>query len=341
MPMSQTPRVSVVMAARNATPYLQSALNSILGQTFADFELIVIDDASTDETPAILAEYAEHDRRMIVLRNDRRTGQGEAANRGLERAQGEYIARQDADDVSFPERLKQQVEFLDSHPEFDLIGARAYVIDAEGAPVAPARLVTEEQALYAELQEKRNWITNGSTMFRRRLNVRYRGKIFCEEVDLFLRLFGAGHRLTVLPEILYQYRISRTHITATRKIEQALHAEQCMRFHRQRQESGTDDYASWDAAKALDDYRLRAGNDPSLLDAEFNYRRGLMYPMFTNGVYAGALRHAAYLLTHFAPWRMGLRWTAINLFVAVKSLGMIFLGRDQPPDFAWPEKKSR
>ena len=107
-------RVSVIMSVFNGEPFLRAALESMFHQTFTDFEFIIIDDGSTDRSSDIIREYS--DPRVILLKQDNQ-GIAMALNRGLSIAQGEYIARQDADDISHPERFRLQLEFLDAHPE--------------------------------------------------------------------------------------------------------------------------------------------------------------------------------------------------------------------------------
>jgi len=124
------PRVTVLMSVYNGQRFLAEAVDSILAQTYGDFELLVIDDASTDRTAAILASYG--DRRMRVLRNDGNRGLTRSLNRGLAEARGEIVARHDADDRSYRERLAEQVAFLDRHPEVAVVGAQARLIDGSG-----------------------------------------------------------------------------------------------------------------------------------------------------------------------------------------------------------------
>lgn len=115
------PEISVIMAAHNEAPVLHTAIDSILSQSFGDFELIVIDDGSTDETPAILAGYA--DPRLVVLRNPVNLGLPTSLNRGLAIARGSLIARMDADDVSVPERFAIQRAFLNDNPRIGICGS--------------------------------------------------------------------------------------------------------------------------------------------------------------------------------------------------------------------------
>ncbi|HSJ14770.1 MAG TPA: glycosyltransferase [Longimicrobiales bacterium] len=128
------PRISVVMSVFNGERYLQEAIDSILRQRYRDFEFIIIDDASKDSTAAILGRC--DDPRIRVLRNSANRGLAESLNRGLAVARGEFIARQDADDISEPDRLGAQVAFLDAHPDVALLGSAHTEIDAEGGVLA-------------------------------------------------------------------------------------------------------------------------------------------------------------------------------------------------------------
>jgi hypothetical protein len=131
-PHPRAPLISVVMPTYNGERFLRPAIDSILNQTLRDFELIVIDDGSTDSTPRILAEYKGKDDRLIVLTNERNLGIAAATNRGLAAARGEYVALQDHDDISLPHRFQTQLDFLRSHPEIALVGSAATLIDENG-----------------------------------------------------------------------------------------------------------------------------------------------------------------------------------------------------------------
>jgi len=115
------------MSAYNAQAFLREAVDSILAQTFDDFELIVVDDASSDETPRILAEYS--DPRIRILRNSTNLGVGGARNKGLSIARGKYIAIHDADDTSIPDRFALQVDYLNAHPDVGLVGSTAFYVN--------------------------------------------------------------------------------------------------------------------------------------------------------------------------------------------------------------------
>ncbi len=138
------PVVSVLMPTYNGERFLRPAIESILNQTFRDFELIVIDDGSRDQTAEILREFAARDNRILVLTNERNLGIAAATNRGLAAARGEFVALQDHDDISLPHRIQTELEFLHSHPEIALVGSAATLIDENG--VAYDRFVEVTEA---------------------------------------------------------------------------------------------------------------------------------------------------------------------------------------------------
>lgn len=123
------PRVSVVMPAYNAEPYIAEAIESVLSQSFADFEFIIIDDGSADSTWRVVASFS--DPRMRCVKNERNLGIVAALNRGLGLARGTYIARMDADDICFPDRFEKQVAYMDTHPECVVCGSRMRLFGAE------------------------------------------------------------------------------------------------------------------------------------------------------------------------------------------------------------------
>lgn len=126
-----TPRASVVLPAYNSARYLRSAIESILGQTFTDFELIVVDDCSKDDTWAIVEEYAGRDPRVIALRNDKNLNLANALNRAIGVARGEYIVRMDHDDIAMPQRVERQVAFLDRNPNVGIVGSTMGIMDEQ------------------------------------------------------------------------------------------------------------------------------------------------------------------------------------------------------------------
>lgn len=127
-----TPRVTVVMGMYNCEATLQRAVESIINQTFVDWELIMCDDASTDNTYQLACQLAQKDRRIKVLRNTQNVGCNIVMNRCIEIAQGEYIAVMDSDDISLPYRLEREVEVLDNNPQYAIVSGGAIHFDEEG-----------------------------------------------------------------------------------------------------------------------------------------------------------------------------------------------------------------
>ena len=113
------------MGVYDGLPYVRDAVRSVLGQTYKDFELLVIDDCSTDGTAAELERVADGDDRLRIVRNDENVGLTRSLNRGLDEARGEYVARHDADDRSAPERLARQVAYLNANPDVAVVGTGA------------------------------------------------------------------------------------------------------------------------------------------------------------------------------------------------------------------------
>ena len=129
-PSRLTPKLSVVMSVLNGEPYLREAVESILNQTFEDFEFIVLDDGSTDNTVQILESY--DDPRMVRLYNPANLGLPKSFNRGLSVCRGEFIVRQDADDMSMPSRFMTQLHYLERHPDIGVLGTQMDVVDERG-----------------------------------------------------------------------------------------------------------------------------------------------------------------------------------------------------------------
>lgn len=142
------PRVSVLLASYNSEQFIEACIESVLAQTFCDFEFIIIDDASTDGSFALLQEVGRHDSRVRVIRNKYNLGLGASLAQGVEIARGDYVIRIDADDLCFPDRLDRQVRFLDEYPDVDVLGGAAVEINAEGKTGRVRRMpITHEKII--------------------------------------------------------------------------------------------------------------------------------------------------------------------------------------------------
>jgi len=201
------PKVSVVMSVYNGGDYLSSALQSILDQSFSDFEFVIINDGSTDGSLTTLKKFAKKDKRINLI-DQANAGLVASLNRGIEVARGQYIARQDADDKSNPSRLAKQVEFLDGHPLVVAVGSNISVMDESGKIIHQHAVLLQNPELQQELLV-RSPFAHGSVMFRRQVALKvglYDGSTWpAEDYDFWLRLSVHG-RLANLDEALYIYR---------------------------------------------------------------------------------------------------------------------------------------
>lgn len=207
------PRVSVVIPTYNNAHYLETAIDSILAQDFAAFEILVIDDASDDDTADRVARY--RDSRVRYRRNDCRLGIAGARNRGIDAARGEFTAALDSDDWAHPSRLSCQVAFLDAHPDYAAIGSWARWMDAEGrARRGVTRRPTDWRDAAAQLIYKSS-LQQPSVTARTAVLAEHRydeGFRFSSDYELWTRL-GEHHRLGSQPLPLVRCRRHRTSTT--------------------------------------------------------------------------------------------------------------------------------
>jgi glycosyltransferase involved in cell wall biosynthesis len=209
--------VSVVIPAYNADRFLAAAVDSILAQSFHEFELIIIDDCSTDETWSIAQQYASRDSRIRVYRNASNLGIAGNRNRGVSLATGRYLAWQDADDVSLPTRLEKQSRFLDAHPDVAIVGA--YIELFRGDVTLGIRKYPADDGTLRRCIFRYSPIAQPAAMLRldalRRVgdyDLRYPP---AEDIDMTFRL-GQRHGLANIEEVLLRYRESETSATFTR-----------------------------------------------------------------------------------------------------------------------------
>ena len=143
--------ISVIMATCNGERFLKLAVESILTQTFKEFEFLIVNDKSTDSTPDILKAFSLKDKRIKVITNQENLGLTKSLNKALALAQGKYIARMDDDDISLKERLQKQFDFMESHKEIALCGSLSFVIDERGVVIGEKNLALDDKALNKKL----------------------------------------------------------------------------------------------------------------------------------------------------------------------------------------------
>lgn len=219
--MPAAPRLSVVMPARNAAPYVDAAVASILGQRFGDFEFVVFDDGSTDDTRDRLAAWAARDVRVRVEGSPVPLGLVGSSNAVVRAARAPLVARMDADDVSHPDRLARQVALLDGRPDAVLVGTLFEGIDAG------SRRVRSRDRWRLLRRSPFSPFPHGSIAFRRAAFEAIGGYLdgtdYWEDLSLYRRLATQG-RVLVIPEALYQYRFHATNVRLRERRVEMEHA---------------------------------------------------------------------------------------------------------------------
>ncbi len=204
--MVMAPLVSILMPVFKTAPYLREAMDSMLCQTFQDFELIVLDDCSPDNAEEILDAY--DDPRIVRYKGEKNVGLSNVLNVGIGMARGKYIARMDSDDISLSQRLQVQVEYLETHPDIDLVSVGMRLFGAKEATWI-RELNPEKVKIEAMFHSP---VLHASSVWRKdafeKQGLRFRQEMVpAEDYDLWVRAMLRGLKLVNLPEVLYEYRI--------------------------------------------------------------------------------------------------------------------------------------
>lgn len=264
-PAVSPPAISVAMSVYNNAPFLRAAIDSILAQTFGDFEFLIVDDGSTDGSGAIIDACAAADPRVRAIHQENR-GLVASLNRMIEEARAPLIARMDGDDICMPERFARQVAFLDENPDFGVVGAWATSIDEQGRNCddggldQPTTWDGFRDALWGKPLMCHPAATLRTDVLRRVGGYRalYR---HCEDYDLWLRLAEVT-KLCSLPERLILYRYSGTQVSTRHILPQALGAAVAWFAHLERvagRPDPTEGLAALPPVSGLDDLFGRAG----------------------------------------------------------------------------------
>ena len=204
-------KVSVIMGIYNCAPYLKEALDSLYAQTFQDFEIVLCEDGSPDNTYEVARKYAEKRSNIKLLRNETNQGLNYTLNRCLALAEGEYIARMDGDDISLPERFEKEVEFLDTHPEYAIVTTPMQHFDENGifrigkGGFEPDRTVFPKYSPFCHapcmVRREAYLAVGGYTVSDRLLRE--------EDYDLWIKMYQKGYRGYTLETPLYMMRDDR------------------------------------------------------------------------------------------------------------------------------------
>ena len=216
------PTVSVALVACNVERFLAEAIESILNQTFRDFEFIIINDGSTDGTAAILDSYVRGDPRVRVYHQEN-SGVTESRNRGCGLARGKYLAQMDADDIAVRDRLQWQIEFMERHPEVGVVGGAVEVIDSAGRALHCLHYPVENEEIKSVLLLQ-NPLTQSAVVVRKEVFLSvggYRRSFdLAEDYDMWLRI-AERWRLANLEAVVVKYRIHSDQATS-RKLRQEI-----------------------------------------------------------------------------------------------------------------------
>ena len=228
--LAGTPRVSVLMTIYNAAKFLRESVDSLLAQSFPDWELIAVENGSTDESASILAEYI--DPRVRVFPFSENIGRTPALRYAFGHARGEYIAILDADDVAHPNRIARQVEFMIQNAEVALLGSWAIQINERGEKIAELMPPTDQ----SELRDLLGWanpIVHSSSMYHRERARQVGGYptrlTYAQDYGLLLEL-AQRHTVAVLGEFLCYHRVFPTQMSKSRKYQRVIAEEQIYLF---------------------------------------------------------------------------------------------------------------
>ncbi len=212
------PAVSVVMPTYNAARFVGAAVESILGQTFTDFEFVIVDDCSNDGSSELLREYASRDGRIRLLRNERNLDFVRSRNIGIGEARGPLIANMDSDDIALPERLAAQHAFMLAHPDVGVCGAGIFLIDEDGRDLGVRRYRCDDQGLRDRFFLF-NPFAHPITMIRRHVldevGLYNPAHVLADDLDLWFRI-GTRYKLANLDRPLLKYRVHPGSATGSR-----------------------------------------------------------------------------------------------------------------------------
>ncbi len=311
---SGSPAATVLMPVYNAQAYLADALRSISAQTCSDFEILVVDDGSTDRSPELLADHGRIEPRLRVIRQAN-GGVSAALNHGIAEARGEFIVRMDADDVMLPQRIETQLAFLRAHPGLGFCASAMLMIDSQGRVFDSFHPRPRSEAELDQMLVERLPLTyTHPTVTYRAAPVRALGGYDriqepCEDMELFGRLIAAGHRGLVLPEVLMHYRVHGSSISGSKVAHQVATQEFVRAAFYARRDGQTLTRRAHDAASRAAPWadRLRAQSrlHSEVLQRVALYRRA-----------AGRRGQAAFFLGLAAALRPGPAWRALLRWLA-------------------------
>lgn len=186
---------------------MKSAIESILNQSFRDFEFLIVDDASTDRSPRILNDYAKTDNRVRIITNIQNLGLTQSLNKAIKQASGKYIARMDDDDISMPERLQKQLRFMEQNPSVALSGSLALVVNEKDEEIGRKKLAIRHQDIKKKLLFNNQFI-HSSLFFKKELGLYNESFERAQDYEFALRIAGK-YQVANLQEYLVKWRVRK------------------------------------------------------------------------------------------------------------------------------------
>lgn len=203
------PLLTVYMPVFNAAKFLDQSISSILDQTFSHFEFIIVDDASTDNSWKIIKSYAKKDKRIIAIKNKINLGVSLTSNIAISQAKGKFIARTDADDISTPDRLQKQLNYLKKHPQTIIVGGQCNIIDEDNHLIGLKKFPTQssqiEKMIFWASPIQQGFVMINRSLLPKNFSWYSPSKLTAEEIDLYFQLLKYG-QFANLPDNLYYYR---------------------------------------------------------------------------------------------------------------------------------------
>lgn len=239
--------VSILMPTYNVEKYIREAVSSILNQTYAHFELIIVDDGSTDGTYEILKEMAQTDKRIKLFRNEINLKICKTLNRAFSMSKGEYILRMDGDDISLPQRIECLKEYMDEHPEIMIAGSQVISIDENGSEISHKKYPTSPEAI----KKSNRFMSSVLHIWIARREVYqvlggYREIPYAEDYDFLLRGELKGYKYVNVPQYLYKCRIRRGNTGSANGLEQRKAAAYVQKLHKKEEKDKKDHFNELD-----------------------------------------------------------------------------------------------
>ncbi len=212
----ETPLISVVMANYNNARFLPEAIESVLAQTYRNFEFFIIDDGSIDNSSEIIKKYQLRDSRIFYIRNEKNLGQSRTRNKALEQVTGMFVAIVDSDDICLPNRFEEQIKYMEANVDVGVLGTAYTIINKNGEQISK-QLVGDPDIM---IRNGRVLVHNPTSMIRRTVFEKY-GNFdsrfdYAEDAELYFRWYGQSVRFANINQFLYQYRIHGSNVSTKR-----------------------------------------------------------------------------------------------------------------------------